>query len=827
MNVSIEKFKEDVNKQFAHKHGEDIIVSMWETDPYIDIYGDEVINVGVTKFNLTAKEIKKLPSEIHGVKCNYTYESKITFLNLPGKQEKHDELIGGISFGAIDVTVGTLGGIVWDRSTGDPYLLTNEHVVSNGNNIDPNHPPVGHPILQPGITDGGSYPDDLAGHLVAVGGMKAAALNQESHNCDAALVEPERTFSETYFLGLGEVTKKSYAQANKGEEVIKSGRTTGVKSSIVWATGVSANIGGMAWADPILMVDLIQVSPGNSFSQGGDSGSRVFKQSTMEPIGLLFAGGEVYSYVIKASIIEDTLNVRFNNEHRLWIAPQNPELLYVPLQGSILCFCNGNYPEVERFASEPAEWSVGPGLYFTWSSGENRAGGLELHSDGEYLGTSWVKCYIPSVDDEVERPIEIVEIDFFEQEEFTNVEVRDRSLHYLQDIPNDQITDLVVTRELSGPYTIDFTIPHDARGASSISRGRYIKAEGNNFSIDTIESSRDAQGRTILRCTCNHEFFESRAIPTAWREDYYSHFKSQYRLALFQSRTYRGSPAYIVPCCFYSSDEFYFIDRYMASNEEDSRLETFQRVFQVFGGDFFLWRNYAIALPYEAVLPAPNLQFEYGLNTHTIKRTLNEAELLTEVFGFGGTVGHPLDPYKLEAYRQASPHIKNFYRLPRVGYIDFGDITSHYELGKIVEQYMIMLERTRTSYQLTVAELKKIPDAPSGDYDIDIGKTVKVIDNDLGIEDTQRIIRYSYKPLEPNHPSQIVVGSKPKHMIAPVVPERNVRFHGALRAKDTGTGFPPGGSNAPRTPAKCFVSKDEPEFSRGSENDIWIQYEDE
>ena len=68
---------------------------------------------------------------------------------------------GGVSLGHHLVTAGTLGALVYDRATGEPLLLSNNHVLANSNDAQP-----GDPIIQPGATDGGLNPSDVVAHLL-------------------------------------------------------------------------------------------------------------------------------------------------------------------------------------------------------------------------------------------------------------------------------------------------------------------------------------------------------------------------------------------------------------------------------------------------------------------------------------------------------------------------------------------------------------------------------------------------------------------------------------------------------------------------------------
>lgn len=300
MNVSREQFKQDLKNHFASNE----LVATWENRPHIDKDGDEVINVGLSQGQITLQQAQDLPTEVDGVKIVYHYEGEVRLMRTT---DYYDPLIGGISFGAIDITAGTLGGVVWDKDTQDPYLLTNEHVVSDTGNNDPMHPPEGHSIMQPGPLDGGS--GHLAGKLAKVGGMKESALNDEPSDIDAALVRPIRGFASEEYWEIGEVENYAHASVKPGDPLVKVGRTTGVTTGSVAAVDVSANIGGISWNSPVAMEGLIQSR--RAFVEGGDSGSRVWRMDTMEPIGLVFAGSFVTSFMIPAQTICDKLNVSF------------------------------------------------------------------------------------------------------------------------------------------------------------------------------------------------------------------------------------------------------------------------------------------------------------------------------------------------------------------------------------------------------------------------------------------------------------------------------------------------------------------------------------
>jgi hypothetical protein len=99
-----------------------------------------------------------------------------------------------------------------------------------------------------------------------------------------------------------------------GMTVVKSGRTTGITTGKISDTDLTVTIDyGTSPSGELNATfdDTILIS-GTGFSAGGDSGSRVMKNSsTHETVGLLFAGGSNSTIICKAKNIESQMGVRF------------------------------------------------------------------------------------------------------------------------------------------------------------------------------------------------------------------------------------------------------------------------------------------------------------------------------------------------------------------------------------------------------------------------------------------------------------------------------------------------------------------------------------
>lgn len=212
---------------------------------------------------------------------------------------------GGVSIAHPKVTAGTLGVLV-RRASGEAVILSNNHVLANGNEARP-----GDPVLQPGPYDGGRPQDAIAkltdfvpiafrdeeldglgraldrtlGRVLAPAGFGLRRLRLGKANVvDAAIASPlDPDLVSRDVLEIGAVSGTVAAALDL--EVRKSGRTTGLTRGAV--TGLDATVevdygGRTAVFRGQVVSDLL--------SRGGDSGSLIVDGGN-RAVGLLFAGG--------------------------------------------------------------------------------------------------------------------------------------------------------------------------------------------------------------------------------------------------------------------------------------------------------------------------------------------------------------------------------------------------------------------------------------------------------------------------------------------------------------------------------------------------------
>jgi hypothetical protein len=215
-------------------------------------------------------------------------------------EDRHRPVPGGVS-GGISGHTGTIGGWVWDETDDTIVMLSNDHVFEHTAGVD---------IMQPGSADGGSLPTDKIGDVK----RGIARVNSPNVNTvDCAIGDPDS--SDTYDLIVHDIGPAVYAieTATLEMRVEKYGQTTEHTYGEVLDVDWSGTVSGRLFEDCVY-VDI--VSPSTDWSAGGDSGSLVFSQETINAdsdikpvVGLHFAGGGTHGIECKIQNVFSDLNL--------------------------------------------------------------------------------------------------------------------------------------------------------------------------------------------------------------------------------------------------------------------------------------------------------------------------------------------------------------------------------------------------------------------------------------------------------------------------------------------------------------------------------------
>jgi len=240
------------------------------------------------------------------------------FRAIKSRTDKWRPAPGGVSIGHPNITAGTLGCTVFKK--GQKYILSNNHVLA-----DTNSGGIGDSIYQPGPLDGGTSEDEI-GELSDYVPLIFNDFNNPNY-VDAALCKPNSESDVLdYLLELN--YPNGVKEAEIGEQVAKSGRTTGVTENTI--TGFCGLIEVFYDAMTIGFFD-DQVVTGY-MHDGGDSGSLLIDKNTKEAVGLLFAGSPSMTLHNRATKVAEALEIDYFGEPKVEL-----EAVYdiLPLEASI------------------------------------------------------------------------------------------------------------------------------------------------------------------------------------------------------------------------------------------------------------------------------------------------------------------------------------------------------------------------------------------------------------------------------------------------------------------------------------------------------------
>ncbi|HPC05599.1 MAG TPA: hypothetical protein PLI60_02660 [Anaerolineaceae bacterium] len=274
-----------------------------------------------------------IPSELDGFQTDVVEVGHLRVMT--SRLDRWRPAVGGISTGHFQVTAGTLGCLVYDLASGEPLILSNNHVLANSNACS-----IHDPILQQGRIDGGIVGEDTlatlarfipirfqaeAGSiklpeflirlgLLIAGWFKNEKLKQFFENLlprinhmDAAVakpLDPQMVVPEVLGIGIPSGT----AAASLDMPVRKSGRTTGVTDGTIEVLNATVTV---SYGDNLTARFENQIIT-SAMCMGGDSGSVLFSAGTSQVIGLLFGGSSLVTIYSPIEPILSALKVSLN-----------------------------------------------------------------------------------------------------------------------------------------------------------------------------------------------------------------------------------------------------------------------------------------------------------------------------------------------------------------------------------------------------------------------------------------------------------------------------------------------------------------------------------
>lgn len=222
---------------------------------------------------------------------------------------RYRPICGGISSAHRDVPAGTLGGIFEDSLTGEPLLLSNNHVFANCSTTDKPAAHVGDPIYQPGIADGGDIDKDVVATL-----LRWVPYNTNGDNIvDAAVAKPLKNIETSPLIVAGNqefIDPEDTVPITSKTHVRKFGRTSGFTNGDIIDWDFSAT---MTYPGDIKVKYVDQLlAKIDTFS--GDSGS-ILLDDNDNIVGMVYGGtivnGERYAVANKIRNVAALTHLNF------------------------------------------------------------------------------------------------------------------------------------------------------------------------------------------------------------------------------------------------------------------------------------------------------------------------------------------------------------------------------------------------------------------------------------------------------------------------------------------------------------------------------------
>jgi len=272
----------------------------------------------------------RVPPQVDGVKTDVVQVGEIR--SLQTRTERWRPAPPGVSIGHYQITAGTFGAVVRDRSSGARLILSNNHVIANSNNAT-----AGDPILQPGPIDGGSPSNDviarlerfcpiqftssspgecnIAGGVAGLANFVARLLGSQ-HRLESVQVHPQATNRVDAAVArplqdaaiVDEILEIGPIQGTRPATLLmpvrKSGRSTGLTTGQITVIDATINV---SYDNRTAQFEGQLVS--GPMSAPGDSGSLLVAGDSLQAVGLLFSGSDQTTVYTPIQDVLDCLDV--------------------------------------------------------------------------------------------------------------------------------------------------------------------------------------------------------------------------------------------------------------------------------------------------------------------------------------------------------------------------------------------------------------------------------------------------------------------------------------------------------------------------------------
>lgn len=315
-----------------------------------------------------------------------------------------------------------------------------------------------------------------------------------------------------------------------------------------------------------------------------------------------------------------------------------------------------------------------------------------------------------------------------------------------------------IRQVINGEYTLSLVLPWTDESRKYIEEENFIVVGGQAFRIRTLHDIRDSVGALVSNIQCEHVSYDlndvrhlprmNDIINVSLNEVFNTGFSDG-------KNTYSG----ILQGTGFTLDTQVMerTDLYLYKTSPRAVLNHFLEELECEA----VFDNFHIT-----VVPkrgqTGGVQFRVGKNLENIKRTIDSTTLITRLYPYGADYLDITSVNSGKAYID-SPLI-NLYDYVHEGYLDFSNIDQPQALmdeaaKKWSTEEEDGIDKPKVTYEVSVVELCKIDEFAQFEK-FELGDTVRVIDEQLGIDVNARIMEYEYYPYEPQKSSVVLANFK-------------------------------------------------------------------
>ncbi|WP_134705083.1 phage tail spike protein [Ammoniphilus sp. YIM 78166] len=291
--------------------------------------------------------------------------------------------------------------------------------------------------------------------------------------------------------------------------------------------------------------------------------------------------------------------------------------------------------------------------------------------------------------------------------------------------------DIRIFEKLNGEHTLEFSLPRIDEKWFAVKEDNFVKVEGQLYIIRKIGESRDETDQLIGNVFCEHIFFEL-------IDEYIENLETF------------GTPQHILSTLLqgtrFTADAVRLTSSHQFTLRKGSPVKGINHL-NVLADCEVKLDNFTVGL-YEQIGNNNGIQFRYRKNLKSIRKSTDASGVITRLYVYGkdDLSIPPID----------SPNI-GLYPRPKKGEVTFSEIETTETLQRKGEEYLKKVETPKVTYEIDIVELKALAEFGSTES-FALGDTVKVIDEELGINVMARIVEYEHYPFEPEK-SRVVLAN--------------------------------------------------------------------